>query len=755
MFVLALLAITIHTDFEGGNIAKVEKISETHFRCTVNGEVDQDKRNRQPSWFYFRMDGVEGKEITVDLTGFKGEYNYRPTDGKWAGRLRPAFSVDDRNWQIAEDVEFDAVESSLRVRLKPAGNRVWLARQAPYTERHLKALLNDIARHAFVRQESIGKSVEGRPIPLVTITNPKIDNAKKKVIWLMARQHSWESGTSWVAEGALRFLSSADPEAVRLRDGYIFKMFPMCDPDGVARGGVRFNKYGYDLNRNWDVVDPERMPEIHSQRKAVLDWVDKGNRIDLFLTLHNTESADYIQGSLTGGGAPMQELGQRFWKLLDEKTVFYSPKGPRNTTETTTAGMKGRVTVNQGLFHDRKIPAFLMELMVEPSPRLSREPGIKDRLEFGEALVRVLAAAVAAPAPTSAAQGTPADIVERNDAYGRELEQHLQNYLIEQYPERASRAWKRDYSSEQAFLKSVAPNRERYKKFLSPPELRLTGPVQRRPRPLRELPQAEWVSVPLGSLKAEGLLVFPKNTSGRVPLVIAQHGIGSFPERVFGVDDPGNAYHDYGHALVEQGFAVLAPANLYSVEKRNRIERLARLADTTLPGIEFRRMQALLDYALQDPRVDSERVGFWGISLGGMAGMFWTPLEPRIKCSIITAWFNHRRNKMALPDERYSCFLDTKEEHAFFNGWLTEFTDSDVASLICPRPLLVQHGKKDRIAHWPQVVEEFEVAKEHYRKLGLEDRIELNVHEGGHEIVLETGIPFLKRWLNVPASAEK
>ena len=189
MFVLALLAITVHTDFEGGNIAKVEKISETHFRCTVNGEVDQDKRNRQPSWFYFRMDGVEGKEITVDLTGFKGEYNYRPTDGKWAGRLRPAFSVDDRNWQIAEDVEFDAVESSLRVRLKPAGNRVWLARQAPYTERHLKALLSDIARHAFVRQESIGKSVEGRPIPLVTITNPKIDNAKKKVIWLMARQH--------------------------------------------------------------------------------------------------------------------------------------------------------------------------------------------------------------------------------------------------------------------------------------------------------------------------------------------------------------------------------------------------------------------------------------------------------------------------------------------------------------------------------------------------------------------------------------
>jgi hypothetical protein len=102
---------------------------------------------------------------------------------------------------------------------------------------------------------------------------------------------------------------------------------------------------------------------------------------------------------------------------------------------------------------------------------------------------------------------------------------------------------------------------------------------------------------------------------------------------------------------------------------------------------------------------------------------------------------------MVIPDERYSCFLETTEEHAFFRGWLTEFTDSDVASLICPRPLLVQHGRADRIAHAPQVEQEYEAAKRHYRMLGIEDRIEIDMHDGGHEIRLETGIPFLKRWL--------
>lgn len=56
--------------------------------------------------------------------------------------------------------------------------------------------------------------------------------------------------------------------------------------------------------------------------------------------------------------------------------------------------MKGRMTVTQGLFRERKIPAFLMELMVEPSAKLGRAPTVADRLEFGRALAQVLADAV-------------------------------------------------------------------------------------------------------------------------------------------------------------------------------------------------------------------------------------------------------------------------------------------------------------------------------------------------------------------------
>ena len=336
---------------------------------------------------------------------------------------------------------------------------------------------------------------------------------------------------------------------------------------------------------------------------------------------------------------------------------------------------------------------------------------------------------------------------ERNARYQDELEKWLQHWLVEEYPARAERLWSRDYTSIEAFEKSVEPNRERWRKVLNPPSLEPAGPVAMHSHePLQEL-DCQWVSVPLGPIQAEGVLAIPRQVSGRVPLVIAQHGIGSTPEKVFGLNDPGGLYYRYGRELLAAGFAVLAPFNLRDADRRNRIERLARLADMSMPGIELVRLQRLLDAVLEDDRLDPDRIGMWGLSLGGLATMFWLPLEKRIKVGIVAAWFNHRRNKMVIPDPRYSCFLETKEEHAFFHGWLVEFSDHDVVSLICPRPLLVQAGKKDGIAWWEQIIEEFDVSRTHYERLGLSDRVELDLHEGGHEVRIETGIPFLKKWL--------
>lgn len=338
---------------------------------------------------------------------------------------------------------------------------------------------------------------------------------------------------------------------------------------------------------------------------------------------------------------------------------------------------------------------------------------------------------------------------ERSNAYENELTKYLTNYLVNEYDARAAIAWDRDYSSISAFKRSVEPNREKWASMvIKPPVLRKSGALKTRPYILGDV-NAEWIELPLGLIKAEAILAFPKNASKEkpVPLVIVQHGIGSDPETMFEeTGDLSKEYHAYAKALLKAGFAVLAPLNLRDIERRNYIESLCRLANISLPGIELVRLQNLLDTVLNDPRINKEKVAMWGVSWGGLATMFFMPLEPRIKAGVVAGFFNERRNKMVVPDKRYSSFWPA-ESHAFFTGWLTEFSDDDLVSLICPRPLMIQQGKKDNIAYWPQVIDEFKKAKIPYEKLHIDDRIQLLIHDGIHETIVDAGVKFLTKWI--------
>jgi hypothetical protein len=392
LFFALLAALTVHSDFEGGSIGPVHRVGPRHLRCGVKGEVDQDKRNRQASWYYFRVDGAAGGELTIDLTDLPGEYNYKPGNLAINGATRPFISYDRKTWTplAASALEWDAAEPRLRMRFVPARSPVWIAHVPPYTTADLNRLLADSKGNRNLAVAEAGKSAGGRPLWLLTVTNPARPAAGKRVLWLMARQHAWESGTSWVVDGAVRFLLGGDARAAKLREAFIFKFFPMADPDGVVRGGVRFNAYGYDINRNWDIADAKLMPEIAALRKAVLGWVDGGGRIDLFLSLHNTNS-DYLRGPLTAAGPEYRKMIESFAALLARDTIF-NGKAPRDWPPGKAE--RGRMDACQGLFHDRAIPTLLLEQNVQTNAKLGGPAGVEDYRRFGAELVRALAAAV-------------------------------------------------------------------------------------------------------------------------------------------------------------------------------------------------------------------------------------------------------------------------------------------------------------------------------------------------------------------------
>jgi murein tripeptide amidase MpaA len=395
--VFFLAVITITAAFDGGSVGKVEQVAPAHLRCAVKGQSDQNNRNRQANWYYFLLEGLPREQVRIDLVDLVGEYNFRPGALSVTRNSRPVYSYDGERWTHFTDaqVEWDSAEPRLTLRFTPERAAMWIAHVPPYTNRHLTRLLDDFSRSPHLRRKVIGRGVNGREIPLLTVTDSSVPPAKKKTIWLMARQHAWEAGTSWIAEGALRFLLSDSPESEKLRRTVIWKILPMMDPDGVASGAVRFNENGYDVNRNWDAVDERLMPEIAAARRAIFSWLDSGRRIDLFLALHNTESSDFIEGPLAQGGEPVRALASRFAEALARTASFHAPGPPRDAGLSTTPGMKGRMTVNQALFHERGIPAFLMETMVDRNPKLGRPRTTEDNLRFGAELVRAMAASLA------------------------------------------------------------------------------------------------------------------------------------------------------------------------------------------------------------------------------------------------------------------------------------------------------------------------------------------------------------------------
>jgi hypothetical protein len=197
----------------------------------------------------------------------------------------------------------------------------------------------------FVRVETIGKSVQGRDLLLITVTDFETPDANKKTIWLQARQHAWEGGTSYVAEGSLRFAVSNATDAKKLRAENVCIFTPMVAVDGCAIGLPRFNIHGYDPNRHWDEVNLrdkrylDLMPEVWYFKKAILNHVSRGGRIDLMLNMHNTETGEYV-ATQADDSQSLAKMNVMYERLLTATSFDPSPPQKLRTSERASGNTK-------------------------------------------------------------------------------------------------------------------------------------------------------------------------------------------------------------------------------------------------------------------------------------------------------------------------------------------------------------------------------------------------------------------------------
>lgn len=384
--------VRFNTAFEGAAVGRIDVVGETEFKVHVPGQQDQRGRNRQATWYYFRMDNVRGRELTLTLTGFlPGEYNDRPSP-HMNGEPRPVFSHDGERWQHVSAMTWDDTAKEGRFTLRAEGDSLWLALVPPYTHTRLVRLLDEIGSTPHARVEVVGRSVLGRDLQVVTVTDFGTPDDAKKTVWLQARDHAWETPTSFIMEGALKFIVSDDPAARALRQKNIFVFTPMVDPDGCALGRVRFNAHGWDLNRHWDDVDLrdpvwlQRLPEVWYYKKAIRDYVGTGRTISLMVNLHNT-IAEYLSARAPTAGDAARL--QRLFDLLVARTQF-DPSRPFQVRTAPGEAEAGPVP----WWVAYRVPTALIETRIAPGRKLGGSPTAEHRLAFGRELLEAMAESV-------------------------------------------------------------------------------------------------------------------------------------------------------------------------------------------------------------------------------------------------------------------------------------------------------------------------------------------------------------------------
>eukprot|EP00953_Heterococcus_sp_UTEX-ZZ885_P012636 7239-Heterococcus_DN1.PRE.1 len=128
-------------------------------------------------------------------------------------------------------------------------------------------------------------------LPLCSYTAATSDTAAlgaaegRHCVILSARVHPGETPASWMMRGMLDFLTGPTQEARLLRSLFVFRIVPMLNPDGVARGNNRCSLAGVDLNRQWRRPNKVLHPTVH-QLKQVIKQEQSRRGVAMFIDLH-------------------------------------------------------------------------------------------------------------------------------------------------------------------------------------------------------------------------------------------------------------------------------------------------------------------------------------------------------------------------------------------------------------------------------------------------------------------------------------
>jgi len=271
----------LETKMENGSPLWWELIGERQIRIHLVYDQERNSPNRAAGHIHTVLHASSGTVWILEFTNLLNVWNGRP--GSVAHEMSTLYvSPNGREWSpMATEILHS---NCVRLVVTMPGPCLHIARVEPYRWSDLERWMDELRRRPRVTVECIGRSVQGRPLEMITV-GPA--TAVRSIV-LRARAHPWESGGNWVVQGLLRRLISSDEASQRLLSRCKVCVLPMANLDGVVAGWTRFNAHGADLNRKWDApADPWLAPE----NAAFEHWLERelaaNRRPALLIDLHN------------------------------------------------------------------------------------------------------------------------------------------------------------------------------------------------------------------------------------------------------------------------------------------------------------------------------------------------------------------------------------------------------------------------------------------------------------------------------------
>ncbi|MDB5392175.1 MAG: putative dienelactone hydrolase [Planctomycetaceae bacterium] len=278
--------------------------------------------------------------------------------------------------------------------------------------------------------------------------------------------------------------------------------------------------------------------------------------------------------------------------------------------------------------------------------------------------------------------------------------------------------WKRDFSSTEAYAKSIDSNREHFKTIIGVVDGRLPpamerygddsgGPVVAQTAKYRVI-QVRWPVlegfwgcgllvqqfVPLEHEIRTGVL---STIEARMPAPVAHVVLipdaGQTPEQLLGLAPGIPAGGQIARRLAENGFELILPQTI-SREKLVTTDERTQASDQThrewiyrqafhmgrhVIGYEVQTVLGAVDW-FKAQHGQKAKIGVCGYAEGGLTALYAAAADPRIDAALVSGYFDSRQKVWSEPIYR--------------NVWslLREFGDAELAGLILPRDLVIEHS---------------------------------------------------------------